>query len=426
MKRALSGLHRGQSLVLIAILMVVLLGMLTVVLDGGNLYFQRRVAQTAADAGALAGARELCLGNGPTAASTRAEEYACTRNGADPPPDTLISVNDADKKVTVTASIAFNNFIASIFGQSNRKVTATASAGCFQPCYAESVLPVVWSCQPPILGGDSSSTDCEQERITWAELQNYLSQPPAVHPELYVVMDSLTYNDDIHCQQDTPPGPVNCDFDSPPDGEADFLAAGGRSWVDLDGALAANDCGGSGEGSDELRDWIRDGYPCTLDRHVWIPEGPGNQNNVFAAVYDKWWPVRNTGLLVVIPVFDEFCPDGAPSTCGYDLTLHPDTIKQGSGSQSTFHIIDFAAFVITCVRLDNNDPPTSAFPDSCPGYKKFADLNGPPPGSGYFNGGQINNMNTIEGYFIEGIPPGLGGKCTGGVDTGSFTLYLDN
>jgi hypothetical protein len=283
---------------------------------------------------------------------------------------------------------------------------------------------VVWSCRPPI-EGLSESEDCQEQWVDWEKLQEYLAQdPPQANPELYVVMDSLTYNEDLTCIEDDPPGTVRCDFDDPPDGEADFMASGGRSWADLDGSQAGNDCGGSGEGASELVSWINGGYPCDLPTHVWMPHETGNMNSVFAAVYDKWWPVRATGLLVVIPVFDDWCKDGYPASCG--STVHEeDSFNYGSSNQSHFHIIDFAAFVITCVRLTGHQPPNAEFPDSCPGYARFAELNGPGSANPIFNNGQINNMNTIEGYFVTGVPEGLGGKCEGGIDTGAYTLYLD-
>ena len=49
----------GQSMVLIALLMVGLIAMLGLVIDGGNAYVQRRRMQNAADAAALAGTRTL-------------------------------------------------------------------------------------------------------------------------------------------------------------------------------------------------------------------------------------------------------------------------------------------------------------------------------------------------------------------------------
>lgn len=56
MKRRL--LHEeGQSAIIVIITLVVLLGLIALVLDIGNAYAQRRIAQNAADAGAMAAGR---------------------------------------------------------------------------------------------------------------------------------------------------------------------------------------------------------------------------------------------------------------------------------------------------------------------------------------------------------------------------------
>src|SRR5256714_4778892 len=50
---------RAQSLVIVALSATALFGIIALGLDAGRLYFRRRVVQTAAAAGALAGAQEL-------------------------------------------------------------------------------------------------------------------------------------------------------------------------------------------------------------------------------------------------------------------------------------------------------------------------------------------------------------------------------
>ena len=72
--------ENGQSIILVVLMLVGLIAMLALVLDGGKFDTQRRSAQVAADAGALAGAREYCITDNRTAAENRALEYAVTRN----------------------------------------------------------------------------------------------------------------------------------------------------------------------------------------------------------------------------------------------------------------------------------------------------------------------------------------------------------
>src|SRR5207244_10426335 len=64
--------NRGQALVLLSLFLIVLLAGLGLGVDGGNLYLQRRGAQLAADASALAGARLMGTPT-RTGPATRAE-----------------------------------------------------------------------------------------------------------------------------------------------------------------------------------------------------------------------------------------------------------------------------------------------------------------------------------------------------------------
>ena len=73
----------GQTLVIVAVLLLGLVAITALVIDGGNIYLQRRRMQNAADAGALAGVRALALDQGYSAAYAAATDYCSQRNGAD-------------------------------------------------------------------------------------------------------------------------------------------------------------------------------------------------------------------------------------------------------------------------------------------------------------------------------------------------------
>ncbi|MBC7233032.1 MAG: hypothetical protein H5T68_07330 [Chloroflexi bacterium] len=73
----------GQALVIIVLLLLGVLAMLALVVDGGNIYLQRRAVQNAADAGAMAGARVLAYNGTGSAAQAAAQDYAVQRNQAD-------------------------------------------------------------------------------------------------------------------------------------------------------------------------------------------------------------------------------------------------------------------------------------------------------------------------------------------------------
>ena len=94
--------EEGQSLVLLVILLLGMLAILALVLDGGNLFGKRRLAQNAADAGALAGARTLCYTDDETQAEYQANQYAAS--------NLLNSANQIDigeRRVTVTSTLTF-------------------------------------------------------------------------------------------------------------------------------------------------------------------------------------------------------------------------------------------------------------------------------------------------------------------------------
>jgi hypothetical protein len=70
----------GQTLVINLLFLVVLIGFVGLVVDGGNLLLQRRSAQGTADAAALAGVQDVITSRGTAEATAR--DYAANRNGS--------------------------------------------------------------------------------------------------------------------------------------------------------------------------------------------------------------------------------------------------------------------------------------------------------------------------------------------------------
>ena len=90
--------EKGQSIVIIAAVMIGLLALTGLAIDGGNMFWQRRRAQNAADAGAMAGTRVLagiiatCQSGGSENDSLIAQavaEYVATNGYADSEGDTI-------------------------------------------------------------------------------------------------------------------------------------------------------------------------------------------------------------------------------------------------------------------------------------------------------------------------------------------------
>ncbi len=377
--------EKGQSMVFVTIAIVALVGLLALVLDGGFAYAARRSAQNAADAGALAGANVLCgLESGDP--ESKAWEYAVTRNGAN---DATIVVGTSS--IQVTATVIHDSFFAGVLGKDQVTATAFAEAGCYNPCTGTGVLPIAWACSPPDLGGEyDPDAGCAIEYGTYNEAG-----------PLYVVMDTIKVAADYLCQDPpnsgSPAGALDCDIDN--DNEDELMGGGGRSWLDLTG-------GGGGEA--ELGDIIAGDLEVSLTIHTWVPPNDGAKAAAFMAAENR------VGDVVLLPVFNDYtvkCNPEPISAC--DDQWHPD-LDQVSGDgdqQDYYHIIYFSLFKITGVYKNPN----------CYGVCTARDYLVGLPNNVY----ELKaNESTIEGYFIEGYDPGLGGKCQD--DSGAVTIYLDH
>jgi Flp pilus assembly protein TadG len=133
---------KGQTLVLVALAMMVLLGMAALALDAGNLYLQRRQAQTAADAGALAAARVHCQRPNDTAAWKAAGNTFCSRNATTPYGLTCDTQLGTAGSVRTTASTSVDLWFAGVFGMASTAVRAEAEASCDPIVETGTVLPL--------------------------------------------------------------------------------------------------------------------------------------------------------------------------------------------------------------------------------------------------------------------------------------------
>jgi hypothetical protein len=140
----------GQSIIMVAILLVVLIALMALVLDVGNAYAQRRVTQNAADAAALAASSELARGSATTNANVlaKARTYA-QQNGIDPntvvaryfsfnpttqqqtdlglvPNDNSVPRSDADG-VVASVGRTFPTYLAGVVGRYSMTASADAS-----------------------------------------------------------------------------------------------------------------------------------------------------------------------------------------------------------------------------------------------------------------------------------------------------------
>ncbi len=140
----------GQSIIIVSMILVVLIALMALVVDVGNAYAQRRVAQNAADSAALAATGELARGSATTNAKVlaAAKSYA-QQNGIDPnvvevhyfsynptnqrqsdlgavPNNNSVPRSDADG-VMATVSRTFPTYLAGVIGRRSMAASASSS-----------------------------------------------------------------------------------------------------------------------------------------------------------------------------------------------------------------------------------------------------------------------------------------------------------
>jgi uncharacterized membrane protein len=126
-RRTSAAAERGQSLALITVFMMVLLGACALAIDVGSWYQAKRAAQASADASALAGASQLPAGwsYAQTAATT---QFTTNKGSLDTATYQNVTVNSANDSVKVTVTRPSNSYFARLFGIGSKSINATATA----------------------------------------------------------------------------------------------------------------------------------------------------------------------------------------------------------------------------------------------------------------------------------------------------------
>ena len=133
--------EQGQILVIFALALIVIIGMVGLVLDGGSAFAQRRAEQNAADLAALAGANAYLhesqsgVGNHTAwqAVAKAAAITAAGRNGYSTASGATVAVPDFEVmstgyRVRVNITAAHTNSFARVLGASSWDVSVTAAA----------------------------------------------------------------------------------------------------------------------------------------------------------------------------------------------------------------------------------------------------------------------------------------------------------
>lgn len=390
-------MEKGQMIPLVVILMFVILGMVALVIDGGSIMSNRRTAQAAADAGALAGAQRICEGHGDAVAV--AEYYATVNNEA-----TVASATYNGGAVTVQTVVQNPSFFARIFGEETLTASAEAVAGCYHPSKAKRLLPIAFYYQtPPIKANAADCSDFTQpcSIVNWdfMTLMNTLQSTNAAHlplDNIYIVAETTKV-----CEKPVS-GAIVCT-------EVLASASGGnRTWLDFSKLGGANN----------LKKVIRDGFDETLTLPAWVNGQPGVNNSIYAGeIFSGLEKIPGyEGLdarLVVVPVFDKFCVRDPESNCG----VFGDHYFIDNANKQSYRLVGLAPFVVTCVTKNSK----CEFGDCIPARTGLNTTN-KPICPGFLLSGE--DKSAIEGYFVDEVPSDNFVWGVGGVDVGINIISL--
>jgi hypothetical protein len=192
---------------------------------------------------------------------------------------------------------------------------------------------------------------------------------------------------------------VDCDLDDDGVNDMKILSGGSKVWLDLTGQ----------SGGSDITNWVKYGYPGSVDVHTWYPGESGVQDSTFQAVYDYHYQ-RD----VAIPIFDYIYPEWPNIAANDNWHANDDCVPgpcvQGvNSSKDYFHVIAFAQFYVACVSEGTTGNAT------CDGQQVLID-----------NGVAKNSLKTVEGCFHVGTGYGYGSSSVGGgcLDTGSYAVQL--
>jgi len=429
-----SKLEKAQALPILVVALIVMIVFAALIIDGGSIMLNRRTAQAAADAGAMAGAWETCYSTGADPLDV-ARNYALMNEAA------TANAQFDDGLVTVNTSVTNDSFFAKIFNVNSLDAGAEACAGCFSP-EGNYVLPIAWSCRPTL--GDEEpfdpGLDCKIMALDWPDLLKPLVEgatPTIEIPEndgdyemdgdsiveiitrkppkqIYIIMDKIVVGEETYCKEDleeTDPGydaALTCDLDG--DGKHDIEAGGNRGWLDLNNA---------GGGAADMIDWIENGLDFPISPHTWLSGQTGTVTSVYQAVEDY-----RMGDVVLIPVYNAFCDDSNPTANPVCMEIAhafpfpeepppPGDIDE-AGQAPKFHVITFDPFYISCVHIHSSD--------YCPGFALAQEMNPDPdlPLKSLIP----DNIPAIEGFFLSNVDFPLDLEVNCDVNLGNCTVSL--
>ncbi|MFW6115760.1 MAG: Tad domain-containing protein [Chloroflexota bacterium] len=281
---------RGQILVQVALMAVAIFAFVALAVDVGQIYGGRRRMQNAADAGALAGAQEICFGgyqnwkDAHDAAEAAAVDYA-VRNGADR--DRVAVQFPISYTVDVVVDQTFDTFFAGVIGIRTADVSAEAAALCGGTTSAGGLWPLAFK--------ESEYTD--KEKFPCGEPFMVFSSSDDQGPDLNCAPDYCYADDGVtelteeECASDP-----DCDYEVCSDNKCNCPAIGihfdtdDRGWLRFpdaeeerpDACKAQDNCG-----AEALKCYLEYDHPGPIEEETCIPGKSGTTASVKQAIESR-------------------------------------------------------------------------------------------------------------------------------------------
>lgn len=308
----------GQSLVLIALLMVAMIAFLGLVIDGGEIYVTRRNAQDSADAAAFAGVRLLANRSSTVTKTTISNTIAsfAQENGVATSNDVVASFIDQNgADICLFSQLNCNSIPASATGV---RVTVTIQ---YKPSFINIVTGNGTIPMPAVAAAQSGGPTVESNLM------------PMVVPITSSM--SITYNQVVVLQ-------------------GDQVASGGFQWITFN----LLPCQGNGDVADYLSGALSSGSviadptdsmmnPNMPQPSPWLCGSTGfDSSNAIKTALDNWLnpAIHPEGAFWIVPVID--------------------VISSASGSNVQYHTVMFAEFQLLGYDFNGQSNPHGF---RCPG-----------------------------------------------------------
>jgi Flp pilus assembly protein TadG len=189
--------ERGQMLVIFALALIAMVGMVGLIVDGGDTFLQRRDQQNVADAAAMAAGYAYVNSQDETAAAQAVATANGYQNGVN---NTTITVTILSDSIKVDVSRPHRNYFSGVMGFASWPVTTTASVAAGVPNGAFGAMPLIFN---------EKAFDNPTNRNANTPA-HFNEPPPAQNPNPDVPVSDFAFNWTVFCTANGNP----CNADS--------------------------------------------------------------------------------------------------------------------------------------------------------------------------------------------------------------------